>query len=139
MCPRADADETLDDDEMVEDGDPNLRGAEPDDDDDDGWGDVETELEVILIDVTVVEPTPVPAVPPGDGSGGAVVTDTSVEVGPPNDETEVDILELDGCGRTTTDGPPPFCFKLNCSPNRLSSTINRPLASSKVAIFCCCI
>ena len=43
---------------MVEDGEPNLRGAEPHDDDE-GWGDVETELEFMLIDVIVVAP-PVP-------------------------------------------------------------------------------
>jgi len=51
---------------MVEDGEPNRRGAEPHDDEE-GWGDVETELELILIDVIVVAPPgpdPVPSNPP---------------------------------------------------------------------------
>ena len=65
-CPRAEADDTLDDDEIVEDGDPNRRGAEHEEEEE-GWGDVERELDVILIDVTVVEP-PVPdaVAPPTD-------------------------------------------------------------------------
>ena len=46
---------------MVEEGDPNRRGAEHDEDDE-GWGDVETELELILIEVIVVAPpAPEPA------------------------------------------------------------------------------
>ena len=39
-CPWAEADDTLDEEEMVDDGEPNRRGAEQDEDED-GWGDVD--------------------------------------------------------------------------------------------------
>ena len=70
---------------MVEEGDPNRRGAEHDEDDE-GWGDVETELELILIEVIVVAPEPATSSPVAEFDG-IVVTETSVDAGPPKEDT----------------------------------------------------
>jgi len=121
---------------MVEEGDPKRRGAEHDEDDE-GWGDVETELELILIEVIVVAPpAPEPATSsPVAGFDGIVVTETSVDAGPPKEDT----LDFDVWGLKTTDEPPLCCFVFSRSPRRFSSSINLLLVSSKEAIFCCCI
>lgn len=70
-------DELLDDDEMVEEGLPNL--LIPDEEDVvDGCGEVETEFDEVLMDVTVVDLSTL--------GRGVVLTDTRVEAGPPNED-----------------------------------------------------